>query len=169
MKIWFERALAALRWGWGKLVWLAGVLKVWGNGLYDPPPRARKWFFLIALAIFASGWLTFAFVNSWFYKPMLALFQSIDEGDVAIPETPSTFLPEVVQPLPEIKPTVVCEDMSDTPHCVPAGAKVAAETVEVLPPPVAKPAAPKLHKKAKRKVRKAKVSYQDLYCAGFPC
>jgi len=166
---WKKYALAALRWVGEKLVALWGWLKAFGNTVWDPPAVAYKRLFFVALAIFVAGGATFMFVNSWFYKPTVALFQSMDEGDVALPETPSTFLPEVVQPIPEIKPTVVCEDMSDTPHCVPAGAKVAAETVEVLPPPVAKPAAPKLHKKAKRKVRKAKVSYQDLYCAGFPC
>jgi hypothetical protein len=92
----------------------------------------------------------------------------IDEGDTVLPEPQTALLPEVVPPLPEPEPTLVCEDMSDTPaNCVPVGAKVSTAMVEPLPPPVAKT---KLQKKAKRKVRKVNtVSPQDYFCAGFQC
>lgn len=96
----------------------------------------------------------------------------IDEGDTVLPEPQTALLPEVVQPLPEPKPTLVCEDMSDTPRCVPVGAKVAAETVESLPVPkvVEKTLSKSTRKQSKRKVRKSKpVSPQDYFCAGFQC
>lgn len=129
MRIWLERALAALRWGWGKLVsaakWAWAKVVVLGNTIYDPPPVAYKRLFFTALALFLAGGLTFAFVNSWFYKPTAQFFTSLsqlgDDGDVELPKLePLPPVPITVETLPVVPGVeVVCHDMSDTPHCEP--------------------------------------------------
>jgi hypothetical protein len=165
---WLKRVtLAAFRWAGEKL-------RALFDTVYDPPPRTIRFFFWSFIVILALSWGTFAFVNSWFYQPAVSFMTTLgDDGDVLLPEDHTTFLPEVVTPLPEIKPTLVCEDMSDTPHCVPVYESAEKRTVatqteaSVNQPAVAKP---KLQKKAKRKVRKVNtVSPQDYFCAGFQC
>ena len=124
MKIWIERALAALRWGWEKTVLLAKAVWAWivktGNTIYDPPPVAYKRLFFVTFAIFIAGGMTFAFVNSWFYKPTANYVASLLSSDTYI-------LPEEMEPLPPVTTPatplpsveVVCHDMSDTPQCEP--------------------------------------------------
>lgn len=148
MKIWLERALAALRWGWEKLVslvkWAWAKLVVIGNTLYDPPPVAYKRLFFLFAGIFVAGGLTFAFVNSWYYKPTAQYLADIsrtisgDDGDVALPKLePLPSVPTPAIPLPPVE--LVCFDASDTPHCEPiARATPVVETVKVLPPVAAK-------------------------------
>lgn len=152
MKIWIERALAALRWGWDHIRHVSRLigskLVEIGNTIYDPPPVAYKRLFFTGLAIFVAGGLTFAFANSWFYRPTVEFFATLgDDGDVFIPDhiepLPSVATPAVTVPSVE----VVCHDMSDTPQCEP----VKDLTPEVIPPPVAKPKA--THYRLKR-VRK---------------
>lgn len=132
-----DKALAGLRWVGQAFVWLANAAREWGNGIYDPPPRARKWFFFTAAAIFASGWLTFAFTNSWFYKPTVAYFTTMfEDGDVVLPEhVEPQPLPEVVTRLPSVPSVeVVCHDMSDTPQCEPV--RDVEEVTKVIPAPI---------------------------------
>src|SRR5690606_20864368 len=73
MKIWLDRILAALRWAGEKLVAFAKVafakIQVIFNTVYDPPPRTIRFWFWSAFGLVACVWITFAFVNSWFYKP----------------------------------------------------------------------------------------------------
>ena len=142
MKIWIERALAALRWGWEKTVLLAKAAWAWivktGNTIYDPPPVAYKRLFFVTFAIFIAGGMTFAFVNSWFYKPTANYVASLLSSDTYI-------LPEEMEPLPPVTTPatplpsveVVCHDMSDTPQCEPVKtveASKGAGSVEVVPP-----------------------------------
>lgn len=155
MKLWFERALAVVRWGWEKLVALAKVafakLQVAFNTIYDPPPKTiRFWFWSFAAVLFAC-WLTFAFVNSWFYKPTVQALTEFryaiggDDLDVVLPEIEP--LPPVPTPAASVSSVeVVCHDMSDTPHCETVyetsekrsqGTQI--EEVVNLPPTVAKP------------------------------
>lgn len=158
MKIWFERILAGLRWAGEKLVALVKVvlakLKVVFDTVYDPPPRTIRFFFWSFVGIVACTWLTFAFVNSWFYKPTVAYLTTMfEDGDVVLPEhVESQPLPEVVTRLPSLPPVeVVCHDMSDTPQCEP----VKPEVTEVIPAPivgapVAKPKSTVLYKRKKK-------------------
>jgi hypothetical protein len=126
-----DATLAGLRWGRETLVPLAKTalakLRILFDTVYDPPPKTIRFYFWSALALIACVWLTFAFTNSWFYKPTvqaLAEFSyalSGDDGDVVLPELEP--LPPVPTPaaaietLPSVE--VVCHDMSDTPHCEP--------------------------------------------------
>jgi len=148
MKLWIERALAGLRWGWDHITHVS--IMVWskvvalGNTIYDPPPIAYKRLFFTGLAIFVAGGLTFAFVNSWFYKPTAQYFTSLlEDGDVFIPDMhdpkPLPPVAEVVTELPAVE--VVCHDMSDTPQCEPVKDLTPEVKKEVseIPPPVAKP------------------------------
>jgi hypothetical protein len=148
------KALAALRWGWERLV--SALAAVWaklveiGNTVYDPSPRTIKTFFFAALGIFAVCWATFAFVNSWFYKPTVQYFASFswsDDGDVELSERVEV-LPSVPTPAtPVPSPAVVCQETSDTPHCepvhVPSEKNTDGRQIEAkansMPPPVAKP------------------------------
>lgn len=129
MKIWLDRILAALRWAGEKLVACAKVafekLQIIFNTIYDPPPKTiRFWFWSVAVIVLVS-WITFAFVNSWFYKPAVQALTDFtyvlggDDGDVDLP------MMEALPPLPvedEIvaqEARVICLDASDTPQCVP--------------------------------------------------
>lgn len=165
MKSLLEKALAALRWGWEKLLPLAKAawtkLRDLFDTVYDPPPKTiRFWFWSFAIIVLVC-WLTFAFVNSWFYKPTvqaLAEFSYIlsgDDGDVDLPAI------EPLQPaaapaveLPAVE--VVCQDMSDTPKCetvVPQSR----DKADVAPLKQQEVATPKDDKpKAKRYIRRAK-------------
>lgn len=151
MKAWFDTALAWLAWGWEKLVALAktawGYLRVAFDTVYDPPPRTIRFFFWSFLGVVACVWLTFAFVNSWFYKPTVKYLASFswgtDDLDVVLPEHVAV-LPPVAPAAPILQPVKVCEDMSDTPRCVPAkleseGTLTYLPEKEVIPLPVAKP------------------------------
>lgn len=162
MKIWIERALAALRWvgeklaAFGKAV-LAKLTVVF-NTVYDPPPKTiRFWFWSWAALVFVV-WLGFAFTNSWFYRPTAQYFTSIfEDGDV--------FIPDHIEPLPSVPtPTievpsveVVCHDMSDTPHCEPVKVEVSE-----IPPPVAKPKATIRKSRIVRRVAK-RTPYQTYW------
>lgn len=166
MKIWFERFLAVLRWGWdhfinvSKVIW--SKLHAWFSVTVDPPARTRRFYFLCALAVFAMGWISYAFVNSWFYKPTiqaLAEFSYVisgDDGDVPLPE---------IEPLPDVAVAALphpvkveeirCLDMSDTPQCEP----VELDPVVVEPeaePPVVKPKA--THRKSRVVRRKPRMT-----------
>jgi hypothetical protein len=151
MKIWIERALAALRWVWDRLApalrWVVDRAKVVGNTVYDPPPKTIRFWFWSWAALMLVAWLTFAFTNSWFYRPTVEFFATLgDDGDVFIPDhiepLPPVATPAVTVPSVE----VVCHDMSDTPHCEPVqvpseksteGTQIKAD-VNSIPPPVAK-------------------------------
>lgn len=168
-----EVALPVLGKGWdavvalGKWAW-DWVVKI-GNTLWDPPPVAYKWAVLGGLAIFVSGGLTFAFVNSWFYKPTVEYLASFswgtDDLDVVLPEHVSV-LPPVAPAAPIPQPVKVCEDMSDTPHCVHAkpeteGTLTYLPEKEVIPLPVAKP---KLDTKKKIRIyRREHKSYETVW------
>jgi hypothetical protein len=148
MKLWLERALAVIRWGWEKLVAFAkvvwSVLRATFDTVYDPPPKTIRFWFWSFTALVAVVWLTFAFTNSWFYRPTVEFFATLgDDGDVFLPDhmepLPSVATPAV--PVPSVE--VACHDMSDTPQCEPvlppesgSGGKV---EVSDIPPPVAKP------------------------------
>ena len=150
MKLWLERALAVIRWGWEKLVAFAkvvwSVLRATFDTVYDPPPKTIRFWFWSFTALVAVVWLTFAFTNSWFYRPTVEFFATLgDDGDVFLPDhmepLPSVATPAV--PVPSVE--VVCHDMSDTPHCEPASSKLdkSAETAPIVEnaiqtPPVAK-------------------------------
>jgi hypothetical protein len=149
MKALLEKALAALRWGWEKLVAFGKVafakLQMIFNTVYDPPPKTIRFWFWSWAALMLVAWLTFAFTNSWFYKPTVEFFATLgDDGDVFIPDHIEP-LPSVATPAIEVPSVeVVCHDMSDTPHCEPVlppmaenGGNVVEQ--EALPPPVAKP------------------------------
>lgn len=138
-----DTILAAIRWVWSFVVssakWVGAKLDAGLGVIYDPPPKTVRFWLASFAALAAVCWVTFAFVNSWYYQPAMA-FLTGDDGDVVLPEmaiplppvpTPVTVLPSVAEP------AVVCHDMSDTPHCE----KVAElEPVIVsVPPPVAKP------------------------------
>lgn len=169
MKIWIERALAGLRWGWEKTVMLAKAAWAWtvktGNTIYDPPPVAYKRLFFVTFAIFIAGGMTFAFVNSWFYKPTANYVASfLDNDSYMLPEMEP--LPPVTTPatpLPSVE--VVCHDMSDTPECEPVQESAEKSTsgtqieAKANPAPVAKP---KLTYKKKRKVNRHK-PYQTYW------
>jgi hypothetical protein len=143
-----EAALAAFRWA-------REMLRALFDTVYDPPPRTIRFWFWSFAAVAAVCWITFAFVNSWYYRPTAQYFAEFshtwlgDDGDVVLPEHEEP-LPTVALPAIEVpSAAVVCHDMSDTPHCEPV--KVAEpEKVEVsdIPPPVAKPKA--THRKSRR-------------------
>jgi hypothetical protein len=166
MKIWIERALAALRWGWEKLVAFGKVafakLQVIFNTVYDPPPKTIRFWFWSWAALMFVAWLTFAFTNSWFYKPTVAYFSSFVGEDVSYVLPEPTPLPSVATPAVEVPSVeVVCHDMSDTPQCEPVqlpseksteGTQIE-EEANSIPAPVAKP---KLTSKARKKVNRRK-------------
>ncbi len=149
-----EAALAVFR-------WIRETLRALFDTVYDPPARTIRFWFWSFAAVAAVCWITFAFVNSWYYRPTAQYFADFshtwlgDDGDVVLPEHEE---PVPVGALPAIEvPTVdvVCHDMSDTPHCEPVGERMGnspsiPQSVEI-PPPVAKPKA--THYKLKR-VRK---------------
>jgi hypothetical protein len=170
MKIWLDRILAALRWAGEKLVAFAKVafakIQVIFNTVYDPPPRTIRFWFWSAFGLVACVWITFAFVNSWFYKPAvqaLAEFSYVlsgDDGDVALPEM-EDLPPVAAVAVPEVSAQeVVCLDASDTPQCLPSEEKTEGKELtsipekEVTPPPVAKPATPIRKSRKVRKVSK---------------
>lgn len=168
MKIWLERILAGLRWAGEKLVaflkFALAKLKVVFDTVYDPPPRTIRFFFWSFVGIIACTWLTFAFVNSLFYKPTVAYFTTMfEDGDVVLPEDVEPQpLPEVVTRLPSLPPVeVVCHDMSDTPQCE----EVKPEVTEVIPAtiveaPVVKP---KLYTVSKKRVQRRKPKPYQTY------
>jgi hypothetical protein len=169
MKALLEKALAALRWGWDRIVpalsWVANRVTAAFNTVYDPPPKTIRFWFWSWAAMVAVVWVAFAFTNSWFYKPTAQYFTSLfEDGDVFIPDIhePKPLAPvaDVVTELPSVE--VVCHDMSDTPQCEPAGSNVSAGSVEVteIPPPVAKP---KLTSKARKKVNRRKHQPYQTY------
>lgn len=139
MKIWFERILAGLRWAGEKL-------RALFDTVYDPPPRTIRFWFWGFAAVAAACWITFAFVNSWYYRPTAQYFAEFshtwlgDDGDVVLPEheepVPAVALPAIEVPSVD----VVCHDMSDTPHCEPVKELTPEVKNEVsdIPPPVAK-------------------------------
>jgi hypothetical protein len=164
MKALLEKALAALRWVWDRLApalrWVVDRAKVVGNTVYDPPPRTIRFWFWSFAALIACVWVTFAFTNSWFYKPTVEFFATLgDDGDVFIPDhiepLPPVATPAVTVPSVE----VVCHDMSDTPHCEPVklpseksteGTQIDANA-NSIPPAIAKP---KLTYRKKKKVNR---------------
>lgn len=138
-----EVALPILGRGWDAVVAFGKAafekLTILFNTIYDPPPKTIRFWFWSFTAIAVTCWLTFAFVNSWFYRPTVEFFATLgDDGDV--------FLPDHIEPLPPVPSVeVVCHDMSDTPHCEPASSKLdkSAETAPIVEnaiqtPPVAK-------------------------------
>lgn len=156
MKIWFDRILAGLRWAGEKLVafvkFALAKLKVVFDTVYDPPPRTIRFWFWSFAAVAAVCWITFAFVNSWYYRPTAQYFAEFshtwlgDDGDVVLPEheepVPAVALPAIEVPTVD----VVCHDMSDTPQCEPVqkpseksteGTQIEAEA-NSIPPPAAK-------------------------------
>jgi len=145
MKIWIERALAGVRWVWEKLVvfakWTLAKLTAVFNTVYDPPPKTIRFWFWSWTAMVVVVWVSFAFVNSWFYKPTAQYFTSIfEDGDVFIPDHIEP-LPSVATPAIEVPSVeVVCHDMSDTPQCEPVKDLTPEVKKEVseIPPPVAK-------------------------------
>jgi hypothetical protein len=149
MKIWIERALAGVRWVWERFVPLAKAgwekLRALFDTIYDPPPKTIRFWFWSWAALMFVAWLTFAFTNSWFYKPTVAYFSSFVGEDVSYVLPEPTPLPSVATPAVELPSVeVVCHDMSDTPHCetaLPPMAENGGNVVEqeALPPPVAKP------------------------------
>lgn len=173
MKALLEKALAALRWGWERLVPLAkaawGKLRALFDTIYDPPPKTIRFWFWSWAALMFVAWLTFAFTNSWFYKPTVAYFSSFVGEDVSyvLPEpTPLPSVPTPAVTVPSVE--VVCHDMSDTPQCEPVqlpseksteGTQIATET-NSIPPPVAKP---KLTSKARKKVNRRKHQPYQTY------
>lgn len=125
-----DATLAGLRWGRETLVPLAKTalakLRILFDTVYDPPPKTIRFYFWSALALIACVWLTFAFTNSWFYKPTvqaLAEFSyalSGDDGDVVLPEMePLPPVPTPAEVVTTLPPAMICHDMSDTPHCEP--------------------------------------------------
>jgi hypothetical protein len=169
MKIWIERALAALRWVWGKFVPFAKAtwtkLTAWFDTIYDPPPRTIRFWFWSWAALMLVAWLTFAFTNSWFYRPTVEFFATLGEdGDVFIPDHLDP-LPPVATPAETVPAVeVVCHDMSDTPHCEPVhvpseksteGTQIEANAASI-PPAIAKP---KLTYQKKKKVNRKHEPY----------
>lgn len=158
MKIWIERALAGLRWGWEKFVALAKV--VWTklsaalNTVIDPPPAAIKVYIFVMIGIAFVGGCTFAYTRSYFYSPTTFSFLWMgDDSDVVLPEMtlPLPSVPTPASVLPE--PAVVCHDMSDTPHCEAVAVELEPVVVTVLPP-VAKKAV--IYKKRKAQITRRK-------------
>jgi hypothetical protein len=147
MKALLEKALAGLRWGWEKLVAFGKTalakLTVIFNTVYDPPPRTIRFWFWSWAALMLVAWLTFAFVNSWFYRPTVEFFATLgDDGDVFIPDhiEPLPSVPTPAAPVPSVE--VVCHDMSDTPQCEPVNEltpEVKKEVSEIPPPAVKSP------------------------------
>ena len=146
MKIWFERILAAFRWAGEKL-------RALFDTVYDPPPRTIRFWFWGFAAVAAACWITFAFVNSWYYRPTAQYFAEFshtwlgDDGDVVLPEHEEP-LPTVALPAIEVpSAAVVCHNMSDTPHYEPvqesaenytSGTQIETEA-NPIPLPIAKP------------------------------
>lgn len=171
MKIWIDRFLAGLRWGWGHFAHVCKMifakLRVWLSVIVDPPARTRLFYLLVGAALISLGWTSYAFVNSWLYKPTiqaLAEFSYVlsgDDGDVALPEM-EPVSPVAVTSLPPVEVTeVVCHDMSDTPQCEPVQENAEKRSqgiqndAEVNQPPAKKAIAYKPRKKAKAyKIRK---------------
>jgi hypothetical protein len=135
-----DAVLAAFRWA-------REMLRALFDTVYDPPPRTIRFWFWSFAAVAAVCWITFAFVNSWYYRPTAQYFAEFshtwlgDDGDVVLPEheepLPTVALPAIEVPIP----AVVCHDASDTPHCetvAEAGIPVS-EQVQEVTPPVAKP------------------------------
>jgi len=172
MKIWIERALAALRWVWDRVApalhWTLDRIRAIFNTVYDPPPKTIRFWFWSWAALMLVAWLTFAFTNSWFYRPTVEFFATLgDDGDVFIPDhiEPLPSVPTPAASLPSVE--VVCQDMSDTPHCEPVyesaekrsqGTQTEAE-VNSIPPPVAKPKATRKKRLQVRRKHQPYVTY----------
>jgi hypothetical protein len=147
MKIWIERALAGVRWVWERFVPLAKAgwekLRALFDTIYDPPPKTIRFWFWSWAALMFVAWLTFAFTNSWFYKPTVAYFSSFVGEDVSYVLPEPTPLPSVATPAVELPSVeVVCHDMSDTPQCEPVEEltpEVKKEVSEIPPPAVKSP------------------------------
>jgi hypothetical protein len=148
MKALLEKALAGVRWVWERFVPLAKAgwekLRALFDTIYDPPPKTIRFWFWSWAALMFVAWLTFAFTNSWFYKPTVAYFSSFVGEDVSyvLPEpTPLPSVPTPAVTVPSVE--VVCHDMSDTPQCEPVQELTPEVKKEVsdIPPPVAKPKA----------------------------
>ena len=170
MKIWFERALAAIAWVGKKLAafgkFALAKLQVVFNTIYDPPPKTIRFWFWSFAAVMLACWVVFAFTNSWFYRPTIQALSEFryalgDDLDVVLPEVEP--LPPVPTPAASVTPVeVVCHDMSDTPHCepVPVETEASAVSVEEIPPPVAKPKSTiKKSLKVRHKKREPYVTY----------
>lgn len=122
--------------------------------IVDPPKAAIKWYLAIGFALIVFGGVSYAFVNSWFYKPTVQYFSSFswstEDGDVVLPEHKAAA--EVVPAAP------VYLDASDTPERV----KLPELVVEAssIPPPVAKP---KLDTKKKNRIYRVKRQPYQTY------
>lgn len=171
--------LAWLRWAWDhftyvlKMVW--AKLGTLFDTVIDPPARTIRFYFWSVFAAVVCLWITFAFVNSWFYKPTVEFVKAIeipsvltgDDGDVDIVRLqPPAPLPPVAQDEPEVaEEEMICLDASDTPHCVPKSEleKKEEPVVEELPEIVVEQVKPEPTFRKNRKVRVRKVKPFKTY------